>query len=165
LGLAADAGPDAILTAVNKLKSDHETALNKANTPAADKFVPMDTHTLALNKATALQTQLDERDTADHTAAVETALNKALADGKIAPANKDYYLKSCATPDGLTAFTNFLETAPVVVPKGERVTKPAVTDTALNKHGLTDAEVAMCKATGTDQAAFAKTKAANEEDA
>jgi phage I-like protein len=163
LGLDKDADESAILTAINTLKTDKETALNKAKTPAADEFVPMATHTLALNKASELQAALAKRDADTHTAAVDTAINKALSDGKIAPASEDFYRASCKDADGLTAFNKFCEAAPVVVPVGERVTKQVDTNTATNKHGLTDAELAVCKATGTDPKAFAENKAAKED--
>lgn len=165
LGLKKDATEEEILTAINALQSEKDVALNRAANPPADQFVPIATHQLAVNKASELQTQLDERDAADHKAKVDTAINKALNDGKIAPADEAYHRKGCATEDGLTAFNAFVETTPTVVPAGERVTKTVDASATNNAHGLSDAELAMCKQTGTDPKAFAATKANKEETA
>lgn len=164
LGLAADADDASIVAAVNTATADRATALNRAETaearaanPPSDKFVPVETHQLALNRASAAETKLADRVAADHQAAVDSAIESALEDGKIAPASEEFYRASCRDEAGLKAFTAFCKTAPEIA--GERRSKEA----ARGKQDavLTDEELAVCRALGQSPEDFQKTKASS----
>lgn len=116
LGLVSAASESDILTAINSLKTDRETALNRAESPDANKFVPRATHELALNRATTAETKLAEVEKAALEKDIEVELNAALTAGKIAPANKDYYAEQCRAEGGLEKFRAFVKAAPKVVP-------------------------------------------------
>lgn len=123
LGLPKTATEAEILTAINSKKADEETALNKAGgnkdkgqPPSLDKFVPRAEYELARNRADAAEKALAGRDEADLQAKAETAVNAAIAAGKITPASKPFYLATCAGKKGLEQFENFVKTAPKVIP-------------------------------------------------
>lgn len=134
LGLIAAAGESDILQAINALKEDKATALNRAASPDPAKFIPVETHELALNRATTAETSLAALKQASVEAEIETAINAALSDGKIAPANQDYYTAMCRTENGLDQFKAFIAKAPAIVPsQGDDAKKhPGAQATALN---------------------------------
>lgn len=155
LGLAAAAAENDILTAINRLKDDTATALNRAESPDADKFVPMETHQTALNRANDLQAKLDEQATAALNADIETAIEGALESGKIAPADREYYTAMCRVEDGLQKFKSFVESTPGVLPtQGQDKNKqPEGTATALNAE-----EQQVAKMLGLSTEDFVKSK-------
>ncbi len=114
LGLAETASEEQATNAVRKLQGDLQTALNRAETPSLDKFVPRTDYGAVLARAINAEQKLADRDKADLEMAVNTAVDTALKDGKITPASKDFYLATCRQQGGLEAFKKFLETAPVI---------------------------------------------------
>ncbi|WP_081696414.1 phage protease [Thiomicrorhabdus sp. Kp2] len=114
LGLPENASFEDVLSAANQLKSDHQTALNHAQNPSLDKFVPRADYsqmeqrainaekTLAANQAQAINAQIDQ------------AVDQALQDGKIAPATVDYHKAACQQEGGLERFKAFVEKSPVI---------------------------------------------------
>ncbi|KFB93195.1 bacteriophage Mu I family protein, partial [Trabulsiella guamensis ATCC 49490] len=52
LGLAATATADDAVKAIQQLKTSEQVALNRAENPDLTKFIPVETHQLALNRAT-----------------------------------------------------------------------------------------------------------------
>lgn len=133
LGLKDDADAAAAVIAINALKTARDTALNRAETPSLDKFVPRADYDTALNRATAAEAKLADQDKAAHQAKVDTAINAALAAGKITPATKDYHVASCATAEGLAAFEKFVAVAPVIGDEsGLNKKTPGTQTTALN---------------------------------
>ncbi|MCA3450232.1 MAG: hypothetical protein INF92_07640 [Rhodobacter sp.] len=129
LGLAATAtAADAVL-AINALKADTATALNRAATPDPARFVPRADHDLALNRITAFETEAKTRAEAEIAAAVDAAVTA----GKIAPASKDYHLAACRIEGGLDLFTAMVKAAPVIAPpSGLDSRNPEGNDLALN---------------------------------
>lgn len=115
LGLAEDATEETALNAIGKLQTDLQTALNHAQTPPMDKFVPRADYELALNRATTAEGKLVQIEKNTLESEIETAINQALTDGKIAPASKDYYTSMCRNEGGLEQFKKFVESAPKVV--------------------------------------------------
>lgn len=151
LGLNSEASLDVIIGAVNTLKNEKQVALNSAKTPDATKFIPKETYDLALNRAETAEQKLADDATEQKTVAVNAAVDAAVTAGKIAPANKDFYVTSCNAEGGLEAFNKFVETAPVIAPTGSTVdaSKPPAGGTvSLNAEervvatqlGLTDEE-------------------------
>jgi phage I-like protein len=114
LGLAEGTDETTALNAVEKLKSDLATAANRAETPSLDKFVPRSDYDAVTARATNAETALADAKKADQEKEIDTAINAALAAGKITPASKDFYVASCRAEGGLVAFTKFVESAPVV---------------------------------------------------
>ena len=150
LGLAEEASEDAIVTAINTLKDDKQTALNKAETPPADKFVPKADYEVAINKVTTAEEELAELKADAFKDGVEVAVNKALEDGKISPATKAYHIASCKTADDLKAFTDTYENAPEIIKDANKQSRKVAGDGSV----LTPDEKAMCKKMGVTEEDF-----------
>ncbi|CAA0129454.1 Uncharacterised protein [Starkeya nomas] len=155
LGLAETATEADATAAVTKLKTDLVAATASAQTPSLEKFVPRADYDQVLQRATAAEQKLTERDRSDLDARVTTLIDGAVAAGKIAPASKPHYValaqKDFAQVEGLLA------TAPQIVkPSGlddpGRTTPPAGT--------LDEVEKAMCRQLGLSEADYLKTKTA-----
>lgn len=105
------------IAAINQLKTERDTALNSQQTPSLEQYVPraeFDAQKqVALNAEQALQTFKDDQFKAKAQAAVDAAVEA----GKIAPANKDFYLATCSSEEGLAQFATFIESAPVLTDK------------------------------------------------
>lgn len=139
LGLAADADEAQALTAITTLKSEHQLALNRANAgPDLTKFVPKETHDMALNRAQTSEAKLAEYQERELSALVDDAIKA----GKVAPANREMYLGLCRSDAGRQQFAAFIESAPVIASsepaKGGKTDKPQ-----LEEH-----ELAMCRKLG-----------------
>jgi phage I-like protein len=151
LGLTATAtAADAVL-AINALKSDKALALNRAEAPDPERFVPKADHVLALNRITAFETEAKARREAEITAAVDAAVTA----GKVAPASKDYHLAACRQEGGLERFSAMVGAAPVIA--GASGLDRRTPDATPGK--LTAEELAMCRMMGTDPEKFAAEKA------
>lgn len=128
-------------------------AANKVNGLDQSQLAPKADLELAMNRATAAEKKLAEIETKTRETEIETAVNKAMADGKIAPASKDFYLASCRKEGGLDDFSKFIETAPQLIKNPVLPASPDKTGTAGN---LDDSQLAICKNLGLDPAEFAK---------
>ena len=122
LGLGDKATTEELETAINSMKSEHTTALNAANNPSLDKFVPRTDYDTAINRAQTAEDKLKEQATAKRDDEIDIAINSALEAGVITPATKEYHVAACREEGGLERFSEFVKTAPVI---GE--------DTNLNK--------------------------------
>lgn len=114
LGLAETVDEATALNAVGKLKTDLATALNRAEIPSLDKFVPRGDYDAVMARATNAEQKLVDQQKADQEKAINTEIDAALAAGKITPASKDFYVASCRAEGGLAAFKKFIAAAPVV---------------------------------------------------
>ncbi|TBW58548.1 hypothetical protein EZI54_03965 [Marinobacter halodurans] len=114
LGLPEDATEAQAIAALNQVQADLEIAKNREATPSLDKYVPRadfdQAQTRAANAEQKLETLKKEREDE----AIESAINQALEDGKIAPATVDYHKAQCRTEGGLERFKAFVDSAPVV---------------------------------------------------
>lgn len=111
LGLSEDADQTVALNAINALK----TAKPDPQTPDLNNFVPQATHSQVVTELNTANAKLADLETAKHKEAVETAINSAITDKKIAPADKEFYTACCATEQGLADFNKFAATkAPVI---------------------------------------------------
>lgn len=155
LGLSATASVDDAVKAIQQIKTSEQVALNRAENPDLTKFIPIETHQLALNRATEAEGKLKVQ--ADKE--IEALVDLAIKDGKVAPANKDMYLATCRSEEGRKQFVEFVKAAPVIV-SGDPTKKPP-TDKANQK--LTDVELGMCRDMGISQEQFLAAKDQQEE--
>ncbi|MGV6839991.1 MAG: phage protease [Planktomarina sp.] len=157
LGLEEGADADAVVTAINSLKEDKAIALNRAQTPDPEKFVPKADHVLALNKIR----DFEKADADRKDAAITAAVDAAIEGGKVAPASREYHVAACRAEGGLEAFNKMVEAAPQIAPPsgldGKEPPKCAV-----NK--LTDEELAACHALGMTSADFLAAKNGDQDD-
>lgn len=156
LGLPKDATAEQAHNAVTKMKADHETALNtaqsQAKTPSLDEYVPRPDYDKALNQAKEAATKLAQRDKAEQEAEIETAINAAIQEGKITPATKDFYLASCRADGGLEKFQEFVKAAPVVGgDSGLDGKQPGS-----GENGLTKDQLAICSAMSIEPEEYKK---------
>lgn len=114
LGLAEEATEADALTAINRMKDEHRTALNRADNPSLEKFVPRADYDQALERATNAEQALADREKETLEAEIEAAINQALEAGKITPATVDYHKASCREKGGLERFKKYVEAAPAV---------------------------------------------------
>jgi phage I-like protein len=151
LGLQDEASPDAIIAAVNAL-------IKRADNPPLEKFVPRADYDAAVKRTAEAETALNQMKIAAREAEITELVERAIKDGKITPASKDFYLASCRFDGGLEAFKTFLQSAPVLSVK---------IDTGLNERhdpgaangGLSDQEKAVCRNLGLTEEEFLKAKA------
>lgn len=152
LGLAANATLADALAAIGKLKTDTATALAAAQAPDIARFAPRADVDAALERATAAEKALKDRDDADTKAKALVLVDTAIAEGRIAPASKDHYL-SLAAKD-FAGVENVLKVAPKIV--GGRVELPR--EAPGGNGSLSDEEKATCRMLGLTEESFLKTK-------
>lgn len=126
-----DADVEQLATAATELK---------AGTIDPTKYVPMETHRLAIAKVA----KIDE----DRAVA---AVEAAIREGKVAPASRDWALSLFKKDEG--SFVEFVATAAVILSPGEE----DVEDRA-GADQLSDEEKAICSLIGTTEEAYLKTK-------
>lgn len=114
LGLSESATEEQALNALGALQSNLQTALNRAETPSLDKFVPRGDFDVALNRATTAEQQLADQQKADLETAINAEVDAALKAGKITPATKDYHVAMCRQEGGLEQFKKYAAAAPVI---------------------------------------------------
>ena len=145
LGLAAAASVDDAVKAIQQIKDRETVALNRAENPDLSKFIPVETHQLALNRAESAEGKLKVLDDKAAVALVDAAI----ADGKVAPANREMYLATCRSEAGREQFASFVKTAPVLVSADPTKGKDDKGNVTLN-----EAEIAMCRSMGVTQEEF-----------
>lgn len=114
LCLAADATEEAGVSAIQKLKSDRDTAMNAERSPSLDRYVPRADYDTLLARATNAEAALTQHQVAEHSVAVDTAITGALQAGKITPATEAYHRAACQDSSGLERFRAFLTAAPAI---------------------------------------------------
>lgn len=124
LGLAADADQTTALNAINALK----TVKPEQKTPDLNSFVPQATHSQVVTELNTANAKLADLENAKHKDAVETAINSAISDKKIAPADKEFYTACCSTEQGLADFNKFVSTKAPVIGDSNLPDKPAQKD-------------------------------------
>ncbi|WP_154964248.1 phage protease [Klebsiella grimontii] len=155
LGLAAAASVDDVVSAIQTIKNSEQTALNRAQNPDLSKFIPLETHQLALNRAQTAEERLKTLDEKTATALVDDAVTA----GKVAPANRDMYLALCRTEDGRQKFEAFVKTAqPLVNQDPSKGKENNGQQTTLN-----ETELAMCRSMGISQEEFLAAKPKQEQ--
>ena len=104
------------VSALKESKSKAELALNQVQTPDLTQFVPMESHKKLEARALSAEKALNQEQAAKHTTAIETELDTAAKEGKIAPASRPMYLAMCQQQGGLEKFRELAKTLPVIVP-------------------------------------------------
>jgi len=112
LGLPEDATEATAVNAVKELKTSLATAMNAQ--PSLEKFVPRADYDQALTRATNAEQQLTTIQKEKLDSEIETAINAALASGKITPATVDYHRAQCRQEGGLERFAAFVAAAPAI---------------------------------------------------
>jgi len=153
LGLASTASVDDAVAAIQQIKTSETVALNRAQNPDLTKFIPVETHQLALNRAETAENKLKELDVQT----AEKLVDDAVTAGKVAPANRDMYLALCRSEEGRKQFGEFVKTAPALVN-----TEQSQGQDNKDKTKLSDEELAMCRAMGITEAEFLAAKPAQE---
>jgi len=155
LGLNTDATAADAVVAINALKERETTALNRAQSPDPEKFVPKDDYDLAMNRVRELEQAEAER--TDE--AINAAVDAAIEAGKIAPSSRDFHLAACKAEGGLERFEAMIEAAPVIARNSGLDDKTPGTKAGT----LTQEEIAICRQLGIDQKTFAEAKASEEQ--
>jgi len=99
---------------VKTLQGELTTAMNRADNPSLEKFVPRADFDAALAKATNAEQKLAQIKTEQSETAINAAIEQALKDGKITPATADYHKAQCRQDGGLERFTAYCAAAPVI---------------------------------------------------
>ncbi|WP_330925249.1 phage protease [Candidatus Sororendozoicomonas aggregata] len=147
LGLKNDASEADAIQAIGTLKTQHQTALNRAETPDPEKFVTKADYQLALNRATAAEARIKAADDQ----AIADEVDAAIKAGKVAPASKDYHLATCRQDGGLERFREFVKSAPAIVSTEAATANKKPGD---SKTSLTDEQVALCQQMGISEDEF-----------
>lgn len=153
LGLPDTAEDAAIEAAIAKGQS----ALNNAQTGQVDltKYVPKVQHDAVVTELNSVKSSQAAAAAAAFDARVETALNTAIAEGKLVPSAKDDYKAMCSTEAGLKSFESAMAKAPKVVnTEAGDATKG---ETAQNST-LSAEDKQVARMLGHDDASFAKVK-------
>jgi phage I-like protein len=114
LGLAETATLEEALNAIGKMQGDLSTALNQAQVPSLEKFVPRGDYNAVLARATNAEQALNEKTKADLETAINAEVDAAVKAGKVTPATKDYHVANCRQEGGLESFQKFVAAAPVI---------------------------------------------------
>jgi len=114
LGLPETATIEQALNAIGTLQGNLQTALNRAETPSLDKFVPRGDYDAVLLRATNAETRLADQKKAELETALNAEVDAAMKAGKITPATKEFYVAMCRQDGGLEQFRKFVAAAPVV---------------------------------------------------
>lgn len=156
LGLAANATAADAVVAIGTLKSARDVALNSAQHPDPEKFVPKADHQLALNRIGEFEAADKVRRDAEIVATVEAAI----VAGKIAPASKDHYLALCRAEGGFEPMRTLIAGLPSLV--GSTRASDRRDAPGAGAAGLDAEELAMCRAFEMKPEDFASAKSARE---
>lgn len=153
LALPEDATQDQALTKIAGLKADLATAINRAENPSLEKFVPRSDYDAALARAANAEQAMDTLKKEQLEAAIESAIHTALKEGKITPATVDYHKAQCRQEGGLQRFADFCKAAPILgAPSGLGGKQPPEETKALNAE-----EIAICSQLGLSEEEYRKT--------
>lgn len=152
LGLPATATFAEALNRIGAIKQEQAIALNRAENPPLDKFVPRADYDKVVMQATNAETKLREQDAATLETAINTEIDAALKAGKITPATADYHKAQCRMEGGLDRFKAYVAAAPVVADN----TNLDHQDPDKGGKGLDDVQRAINSQMGIDDETFKK---------
>lgn len=155
LGIAETSTQEQALAALAKLRTDHATALNSAQTPSLDKYVPRTDYDAQVTRANNAEQALATKVTADRNAEIDTAINAAKTAGKITPESEAYHRAACAQEGGLEKFKAYVSTAPVIAADSGLDNK----EVPNKEKALNAEELAVCKSLGITAEEFSAGKA------
>lgn len=154
LGLALTATETDIIAAITQQRDAITKALNRAQEPPLEKFVPRADYDAALQRASNAETKLAEQNAKTLAEQAETAVNDALAARKIAPGQVDYYKGRCRSEAELAEFQKFVADSPALV--ADTVAPPG--DGTVKTGTLSDLEKATCRRLGLTEEEFLKSR-------
>jgi phage I-like protein len=157
LGLQEEASATAILAAVDTLIDDKTKAMNAAQTPPLEKFVPRADYDKIKGDLDTANNAIKAANEAKLDAEITSAVDEAVKAGKVTPASRDYYLAQCRKDGGLAEFKTFVAAAPVLTGVSDLDTRRANNSNADRQ--LTAEEKAVCSAMGLTEEAFKKAAA------
>lgn len=149
LGLPETASLEDVIAAIAALTKDANVALNRSSRVDLTKFVPIDTHQVALNRAETAETSLNEINEEK----IEGLVDAAVEAGKVAPKDKGMYVALCHSQSGREQFESFVKSAPSIVSDKQTKTPKVEGETVLEEH-----ELAMCRSLQIPEADFIKQK-------
>ena len=152
LGLPATATFAEALNRIGAINQEHATALNRAENPPLDKFVPRADYDKALERATNAETSLKKKEDDALETAINTEIDAALKAGKITPATADYHKAQCRQEGGLERFKAYVAAAPVIAGNTDLDNQ----DPNRDGKGLDDAQKAINSMCGIDDETFKK---------
>lgn len=152
LRLAAGATEEQAVAAIDQLRADHDSALNRAEAPPLERFVPRADYDQALERAANAEQALTADRQTKRDGDIDAAIEQALAAKKITPATVDYHRAMCRQDGGLEQFRHYVEAAPAVIgDTGLDKKPPQADDTALNRQ-----QEVIAKAFGNSAETLAK---------
>ena len=138
LGLEETATPEEITAAASKRGGD-------PGQRSIDDFIPRADYDAAMARAQAAEAQLAAASQQARDAEIEETVSRAIADGKIAPASKDYHQAACAIEGGLDRFRAMVDAAPSISqPSGAGTSQPPTG----GGRALTQEEIEVARAMG-----------------
>jgi phage I-like protein len=156
LGVATDASASVIVGAIGKLKSDHQLALNRAEKPDAEKFVPIADYQLAMNRASTAEQKYADRVKADLEAEAVALVDEAIAASKFHPNSREYHLSTCRMEGGIEQFKKLAAETPAIISDDQNLKDKKPEDTKAGE--LTDFEKSLCRQMGHTKAQFLETR-------
>ncbi len=155
LDLDENADDEAIVAAVNSAKSKAEAQTGFS----LDKVVPRGDYDAAVNRAQKAENELAEVKAKDLDDEIDTALNRAIEDGKITPASREYHEAHCRQESGLDRFRKFADQQPEIAADGKNGAKAKGKDDAGQ---LDETDTAVCAALGLSEDDYLATKAGKD---
>jgi len=156
LGLSAGATEAQAISTIIQLKEDRDKALNSADSPSLEKFVPRADHDAALSRVQEAETRLKEIEDTALNQQIEDELEKAQKAGVITPATVEYHRACCKQEGGLERFLEFVQSAPKIGEDTDLGNKAA---NKQNK-GLSEEDKTACRLLGLDEVTFLDKEAA-----
>lgn len=129
-----------VVVAINQERQDAQTKLETA-----------------LNRAEAAEQKLAAYEADNLKTEINSAVEKAVSDGKITPAQKDYFTTSVKTREELNSFNAYVEKLPQIIPGKE----PAVGGKADEKTELNAEQAELAKQFGISDEEFKKAQEEN----
>ena len=156
LGLAETASEVEALTAVNALRDDRQRALNAAEMPSLEKFVPRAQHDETVWALNAANEKIAAQEKASNEVRVNELIDGAVAAGKVAPAARDSFISLAL--NNFDATKAAIDGMPALIREGE---DPALAGAAPEKDTktLTDAQKATCRQLGISEEDYRKAMA------
>lgn len=132
LDLPEGATPEQAAAKIATLKTDLGAAQAGAQVPDLNRFCPRGDLDAALNRASAAEAKLREREQAESAAQIDALIKEGLNSARITPATVDYHRAQAQTEGGVERLRTYLAAAPAVVGGESRTGQPPEGETALN---------------------------------
>jgi phage I-like protein len=153
LGLAPNSDETAVLTAINSLKVERQTALNAAQAPDPAKFAPRAELEVALNRATTAEGEIKSIKKSSADAEIVAFIDGLQAKGQVIPATRDYYLALCRQEGGFDQVKKLATVLPVIAAP---TTTNKKVEEGTGAEGLTPNQLAICAQSGIAPKAYAE---------